>query len=243
MLGRAGMQTVFGKELKLTNSRTAENLLLRHGPMKVDNPRKQWAHLHIRRSLVRSSSFDASPKAVLCSHLHHQALSKLMNDEFTTHQTRSTWTAIAKVRPFRRTLLRPRSSRPKEFMGPLPSVDKPPLPFHYKLLEPGHWVFTLPCLHSPYIEPGMQFVGDVLLCLLVTLRCQVAISLVGAVDPLSFVRIYLQEENRGVLSELNRVGRAACHLEPVAGWGSQRPGRADPEKTELGKRPQAAQQF
>lgn len=45
------------------------------------------------------------------------------------------------------------------------------------------------------------------------------------------VRIYLQEENRGVLSELNRVGWAACHLEPVAGWGSQRPGRADPEKT------------
>lgn len=37
---------------------------------------------------------------------------------------------------------------------------QPPLPFHYKLLEPGHWLLTLPCLHSPYIEPGMQFVGD-----------------------------------------------------------------------------------
>ncbi|KAI4550708.1 hypothetical protein MJT46_018215 [Ovis ammon polii x Ovis aries] len=144
------------------------------------------------------SSFDASPKAVLCSHLHHQALSKLMNDEFTTHQTRSTWTAIAKVRPFRRTLLRPRSSRPKEFMGPLPSVDK---------TKKGTGV------------PGPS--------------CVVELS----------VRIYLQKENRGVLSELNCVGRAACHLEPVVGWGSQRPGRADPEKTELGKRPQAAQQF
>lgn len=62
---------------------------------------------------------------MLCSRHHlHEALSNLMNDEFTIQQTRSTWTAAGKFRPFCRSLLRPHNNSPKEFMESLQSVDK-----------------------------------------------------------------------------------------------------------------------